>query len=129
MIIVFLENKQIMYSFCNKSKYLHIKLGLNNGKCPYLVQRCHHQFTMFLMVCNSKKPKNQWDMVIVLLENKQIMYSFCNKHKYLHIKLGLNNGKCPYLVQKFHHQFTLFLMVCNSENQKPKRYGYCILRK
>ena len=57
MITVFLENKQIMYSVCKERKYLHIKLGLNNSKCPYLVQRSHHQFTMFLMVCNSENKK------------------------------------------------------------------------
>ena len=57
-------------------------------------------------------------MVIVFLENKQIVHSFCNKHKYLHIKLDLNYGKCPYLVQRSHHQLILFLMVCHSENLK-----------
>ena len=57
MVIVFLENKQIMYSFWNKRKYLPIILGLNNGKCPYLVQRSHHQFTLLLMVCKSENPK------------------------------------------------------------------------
>ena len=82
MAIVFLENKQLIYSFCNYRKYLHIKLGLNNGKFPYLVQRSHHQFTLFLMVCNSENPETY---EIWFLENKQIMYSFSNKHKYLHI--------------------------------------------
>ena len=65
-------------------------------------------------------------MVIVFLENKQIVHSFYNERKYLHIKLGLNYGKCPYLVQRSHHQLTLFLMVCHSENLKPTRYGYCL---
>ena len=26
--------------------------------------------------------------------------------------------KCPYLIQRSHHQLTLFLMVCHSENLK-----------
>ena len=41
------------------------------------------------------------------------------------VKLGINNVKCLYLVQRSQHQFTLFLKVCNSEN--PKSYEIWLL--
>ena len=78
-------------------------------------------------------------MVIVFLENKQIMYSFCKQRKYLHIKLGLINWKCLYLVQRSHHapirykDLTIsspcFLWFVIAKTQKLTRYGSCIFRK
>ena len=72
------------------------------------------RFSWFVIV----KIKNMQNMVIVFLENKEIVHSFSKQCKYLHIKFGLNNNKYLYLVQRSHNQFTLFLMVCNSENKK-----------
>ena len=67
------------------------------------------------------------------------MYSFCKQRKYLHIKLGLINSKCPYLVQRSHHapiwykDLTIsspcFLWFVIVKTRKQTRYGYCILRK
>ena len=98
------------------------KLGLNYGIWYKYLTISSPCFSL----CVKAKTQKPTRYGYCILKRKQIMYSICTQHKYLLIKLGINYGKCPYLVQRSYHQFPCFSWCVK---QKPTRYGYCILRK
>ena len=119
----------VMYSFCNQCKYLHIKLGLNYGKCPYLVQKFTPSVHLVSHSVQKQKQKNLPGMVIMLLEkSKSCIHSVITVNTCI-LNKALITVKYPYLVQRSHHQPTLFFMVCHSENLKTYKIWLFILRK